>query len=154
MSHFVRYSKQSSLCTFQRLRNSRGTESCTAIWYPCWNMRMYMCPYDICGKICVLICIFYVLLLRFILLTGPCLVFYPVPVLLWCPTFAGFAGRPGSLKIFDFPFLAIFASQLSILFTWSLHGPDSDPSYVILNLADVVDVFVANSIRNIANDAS
>jgi len=45
-----------------------------------------------------------------------------------------FEGRPGGLKVF----LAIFASRLSILFAWSLHAPDSGPSYAILNLTDAV----------------
>jgi hypothetical protein len=47
--------------------------------------------------------------------------------------------------VFGFPFLVIFACRLSsILFISSCSSSDSDPSYDILNLADVANV--ANSI--------
>jgi len=49
------------------------------------------------------------------------------------------------LRVFGFPFLVIFACRLSsILFISSCSSSDSDPSYDILNLADVANV--ANSI--------
>jgi len=58
-----------------------------------------------------------------ILLIGPCPVFYPV-CLFSCGFDVQFSRQYlGGLKVFGFPFFAIFASQSSsILFTWSLHA--------------------------------
>jgi len=54
---------------------------------------------------------------------------------------------------FDLSSFAIFASRSSSILLTSF--PDSDPSCDIFNLADVADVFVANSIpQSVASDAS
>jgi len=56
-------------------------------------------------------------------------------------------GHPGNLKVFGFPFFAIFASQFT-------HSPSDSGSSYDLDLADAANVFVVNSIpQNIANDA-
>jgi hypothetical protein len=72
--------------------------------------------------------------------------------LFFCGDVQLFGDSPESLAVFGSPFFVIFASRLlSILFARSLlmalrsGFPDSGSSYDILDLADVADVFVANS---------
>jgi len=68
-----------------------------------------------------------------------------------------FRGHPGDLRMFGFPFFAIFASRLSsIPFTRSLRTRLLILAHltISLDLADVADILVADSIpQSVANDA-
>jgi len=52
---------------------------------------------------------------------------------------------PSGLGMFGFPFSAIFAIGYRAVCMVSPCSSPSDPFYNIVNLADVADVFVANS---------
>jgi len=100
--------------------------------------------------------IFLSFLLLLLLVIGSCHVFIQCVCSLDFDVQFSFGGGPEDLEMFGFSFFAIFVDQLSsIPFTRSLHALLLILPYDILDLTDIADIFVANSIlQNIASDAS